>query len=212
VIAFNATSCHTNNIEVHIRERDMKQLLMLTAAIASLGMLSTAGVRQESTRLEKVQQALKDDVPHILCVDERIATGGQPTDSAFAKLAANGYRAVLSLRTATEGVDPKHQQEAVEKAGMRYINIPVLSSAPNPAQVDEFIRAVKNKDNQPMLVHCGSANRVGAFWMIYRVVDQGWTEDMALEEAIKIGLTSPVLKSFAHEYIGSHAPRKAASD
>jgi protein tyrosine/serine phosphatase len=86
---------------------------------------------------------------------------------------------------------------------MRFVNVPVVSRAPKPEDVDEFIKAVKNKDNHPMLIHCGSANRVGAFWMIYRVVEQGWTEEKALEEAIKIGLTSPVLKSFAHEYIAS---------
>ena len=193
------------------RGGDMKRIVLLCVAVASLAMLSTAGVRQDRERLDKVQQALKDDVPRILCVDERVATGGQPSDSAFAKLAANGYRAVLNLRTASEGVDLKHEQEAIEKAGLRYVNIPVASSAPKPEQVDEFIKAVKDKDNHPMLIHCGTANRVGAFWMIYRVVDQGWPEDKALDEATKIGLTSPALKSFAHEYIVSHQPKKTAA-
>lgn len=187
----------------------MKKFLLLIAAMSSLGALSAAGVQQESAKFDKIQQALKDDVPRILCIDERVATGGQPTDAAFAKLAANGYRAVLNLRTASEGVDLKHEQEAIEKAGMRYVSIPVVSSAPKPEQVDEFIKAVKDRDNQPMLIHCGSANRVGALWMIYRVVEQGWAEDKALEEATKIGLTSPGLKTFAHEYIATHQPKKA---
>lgn len=186
----------------------MKRLFLLVATIASLSLLFIAGIGQEREKLDKIQQALKNDVPRILCLDERIATGGQPTDAAFAKLAANGYRAVLSLRTATEGIDQKHEQESIEKTGMRYVNIPVVSGAPKPEQVDEFIKAVKDKDNHPMLIHCGSANRVGAFWMIYRVVDQGWPEDKALDEAMKIGLTSPALKTFAHEYIGSRQPKK----
>ena len=63
---------------------------------------------------------------------------GAPTDAAFAKLAANGYRAVLNLRTASEGIDLKHEQEAIEKAGLRYVNIPVVSSAPKPEQVDDL--------------------------------------------------------------------------
>jgi hypothetical protein len=48
--------------------------------------------------------------------------------------------------------------------------------------------------------------------MIYRVVEQGWNEEKALEEAIKIGLRSPVLKTFAHEYIGSQLKKKASGD
>ncbi|HSE38178.1 MAG TPA: protein tyrosine phosphatase family protein, partial [Blastocatellia bacterium] len=159
---------------------------------------------------DKIQQSLRDDVPRILCVDERIATGGQPTDTAFGKLAANGYRAVLNLRTGSEGLDLQHEREAVEKAGLRYVHIPIVSSAPKLEQVDEFIKAVKDPENQPMLIHCGSANRVGALWMIYRVVEQGWPEEKALDEATKIGLTSATLKAFAHEYIVSRQPKKTA--
>lgn len=190
----------------------MKRFLLLVAAVAALGALSAARTQQESARFDKIQQALKDDVPHILCVDERVATGGQPTEKAFAKLAANGYRTVLNLRTAAEGVDLKHEQESVEKAGMRYVSIPVVSSAPKAEQVEDFIKAVKDPNNQPLLIHCGSANRVGAFWMIYRVIESGWPEDKATEEAMKVGLTSPVLKKFAHEYIATHQPQKPFGD
>ena len=97
---------------------------------------------------------------------------------------------------------------------MRYVNIPVVSSAPKFEQVGEFIKAVKDQSNQPMLIHCGSANRVGAFWMIYRVVEQGWPEDKALDEATRIGLKSEVLKKFAADYIASHgkAPVKTSGE
>jgi uncharacterized protein (TIGR01244 family) len=179
---------------------------VVVATLVAMCGLST-GFAQQREKLDKIQTALKDDVPHILCVDEHFATAGQPKDTAFAKLAENGYRSVLSLRTGSEGIDLAHEKEMVEKAGLRFINIPVQSSAPEPEQVGEFITAVKDKTNQPMLIHCGSANRVGAFWMIYRVIDQGWPEDKALEEAIAIGLTSPALKTFAHEYIASQAKK-----
>jgi hypothetical protein len=54
------------------------------------------------------------------------------------------------------------------------------------------------------LVTCASANRVGAFMMILRVIDQGWSEEKALQEAVRIGLSSDTLKRFAHDYIVSH--------
>ncbi|HJZ68907.1 MAG TPA: protein tyrosine phosphatase family protein [Blastocatellia bacterium] len=183
----------------------------LVLILMIIGSLAAASIGQEREKLDRIQQTLKDDAPHIVCIDERFATAGQPNDSAYAKLAENGYRAVLSLRTSSEGFGLAHEKEMVEKAGLRFINIPVVTTAPKPEQVTEFINAVKDKSNQPMLIHCGSANRVGAFWMIYRVVEQGWSEEKALEEAVKIGLTNPVLKSFAHEYIWSRVQNKAAS-
>ena len=152
-------------------------------------------------RLDKIEAALKPDVPKILCVNEKFATGAQPADGAFAKLAANGFHSVLNLRTGSEGVDLDRERSLVEGAGMRYVNIPVVPSAPQPEQVDAFIKAVTDAANQPMLIHCASANRVGAFWMIYRAVEQSWPEEKALDEATKIGLTSPTLKTFAHEQI-----------
>ena len=169
-----------------------------------------ASARQHGReKLDKIEQELKGDVPRLLCLDERFATGGQPKEEAFSKLAANGFRSVLSLRQPTEGPDVAREQEVIEKAGLRFINIPVVGSAPKSEDAEAFIKAVKDQSNHPMLIHCGSANRVGAFWMIYRVVEQGWPEDKALEEAIKIGLTSPGLKSFAQNYIAAWKQKKS---
>jgi uncharacterized protein (TIGR01244 family) len=184
----------------------LKKLTVITIGLLLVS-FAAAGTRQEDReRLQKIEQSLRDDIPRILCVNADFATGAQPTNDAFPKLAANGFRSVLNLRTANEGADLKAEQEAAEKSGLKYINIPIVSSAPKPEQVDEFIKAVKDTSNQPMLIHCASANRVGAFWLIYRVVDQGWSEDKALAEATQIGLTSPVLKKFAQDYIAAHKP------
>lgn len=190
----------------------MKNVILLIATVALLTSLSSAASTrvQQPEKLDKIQQSLRDDVPRIMCLDDRFATGGQPTDAAFPKLAANGYRVVLNLRTASEGVDLAREREAVEKSGMRYVNIPVDSAAPKSEQVDEFLRTVKNTDNQPMFIHCGSGNRVGAFWMIYRAVEQGWADDKAVSEATQIGLASASLKTFAHDYIAGHQPKKKA--
>ena len=56
----------------------------------------------------------------------------------------------------------------------------------------------------PVFIHCASANRVGAFWMIRRVLVDGWRLEKAEEEANRVGLRSPHLRSFAHSYIERH--------
>lgn len=162
----------------------------------------------ERARLDQIEQSLKSDVPRVLCLDGSFATGGQPTEQAYAKAAAGGFHSVLSLRTANEGVDLARERSLVEKSKMRYFNIPVISSAPRSEQADEFIRLVKDQSNHLMLINCASANRVGAFMMIYRVLDQGWAEDKALEEAIKIGLKGDELKKFANNYIAQHRAKR----
>jgi protein tyrosine phosphatase (PTP) superfamily phosphohydrolase (DUF442 family) len=182
--------------------------------ISALFLILVAGAvysqprQNERARLDQIEKALKADVPRILCLDSSFATGAQPKESAFSKMAVNGFRSFLSLRPATEGIDLKRERSLVEKYKMHYFNIPVVSSAPRPDQADEFIRIVKEKSNHPMLIACASANRVGAFMMIYRVVGQGWSEQRALEEANRIGLRSEALRQFAQDYI---ARQKAKS-
>jgi len=66
---------------------------------------------------------------------------------------------------------------------------------------ERFLQAVADPANQPVYIHCGSANRVGAMWFIKRVRLDGWTPDRAMAEAEAIGLRSAGLKRFAQDYV-----------
>src|SRR5215831_2531238 len=96
----------------------------LLAVVASVA-VSTSGIAAEQQpkdrgRLDQVERYLKSDVPRVLCLDDNFATGGQPTEQAFAKVAASGFHSVLSLRTAAEGIDLTKERAIVEKTGLRY--------------------------------------------------------------------------------------------
>jgi uncharacterized protein (TIGR01244 family) len=176
-------------------------LIVIVSILVSPSFFALRLQQTKRERLDQIEHALQMDVPRLLCLTDNLATGGQPTEQAFSKLAANGFRSILNLRTASEGVDLEKERGLVEQSGMRYINIPVVVSAPRAEQADEFIRVVKEKANHPMLIHCRSASRVGAFMMIYRVVEQGWSEEKAEEEAVRIGLHTEELRKFAKDYI-----------
>ena len=191
----------------------MKAAGFIAAAIISTSSFLFAAEPQKRSplRLEQAQKLLGADVPRLLCLDENFATGGQPTSDAYTKAAASGFISVLSLRTAGEGVDLVKERVRAENGKLRYFNIPVDSSAPRAAQADEFLRITRNKANHPMLVICATANRVGAFMMILRVVEQGWSEEKALNEAIKIGLRGEELKKFAKDYIAGQRLKRRLS-
>jgi hypothetical protein len=59
-----------------------------------------------------------------------------------------------------------------------------------------------------MLVTCATANRVGAFMMILRVVEQGWNVEEAGDEAAQIGLRGDELKKFAKDYIAQQNSKR----
>jgi hypothetical protein len=88
----------------------------------------------------------------------------------------------------------------VEKNRLRYSNLPALSALPRLDQVDEFLRLVRDPVNHPMLINCAFAERVAPYMMIFRMVEQGWSKDKAIEEAVRSGLRAEPLKTLAREY------------
>lgn len=147
-------------------------------------------------------------IRNFLQVTPQFCTGGQPRLEHMAKLKADGVKAVLNLRQPSEH-RADDERAAAEKAGLKYFNIPVEFGNPRDEQVDEFLRLTDDQANRPMFIHCTAAIRVGAFWMIRRVLRDGFTYDAALEEARKVGLAqSPHLEEFARKYIEAH-PRGA---
>ena len=138
-------------------------------------------------------------LPNASCPAKGIATAGQPTEAHLQQLAANGYRTVIDLRHGSErrGYD---EGAAVVAAGMEYIRLPVLGP-PEDETVDEFRALVRDEARRPVLVHCASANRVGAVLIPYLVLDQGYTAEAALNAAITAGLHSHELARAAFEYV-----------
>jgi hypothetical protein len=71
--------------------------------------------------------------------------------------------------------------------------------------VDQFLKLTDDPANRPAFIHCTAAIRVGAFWMIRRVMRDGWTIEKAEEEARKVGLReSPHLDEFVRTYVAAH--------
>jgi uncharacterized protein (TIGR01244 family) len=144
------------------------------------------------------------DIRNFLRVTPEFCTGGQPRPEHFSMLKADGVKAVLNLRQPGEH-RAEEEQEAVKAAGLKYFNIPVNYQQPSDAAVDEFLKITDDAGNRPMFIHCTAAIRVGAFWMIRRVLRDGLSYEAALEEAHKIGLReAPHLEQFARSYIASH--------
>ena len=155
--------------------------------------------------LQTAPQAQSDDpsIRDFLQVNKDFCTGGQPRPEHFAVLKSRGVKTVLNLRTPGEH-RAEEEKAAVEAAGMKYYNIPVVYREPTFEQVDEFLRITDDPANRPMFVHCTAAIRVGGFWLIRRVLRDGLTWDAALEEAKKVGLKgAPHLEEFAKKYLAA---------
>ena len=142
---------------------------------------------------------------HVTRVDAVVMCGGATTGEAFPELKRQGFNSVINLRRESEpGAEVAASKTAATGAGLKYVHVPVDPAKPDETAGKAVRAAVTDPANQPMYIHCASANRVGALWLIKRVVVDGWDVERATSEATAIGLTSAPLKQFALEYATSH--------
>lgn len=141
-------------------------------------------------------------IPRFLKLSDQVWTGGQPWQEHFSKLKDGGIKIIINLRPHAE-YDGAREEAKVKELGMAYFNIPVSASQPDELDADDFLKLTDEQlKNGPVFIHCTIGNRVGAFWMIRRVLRDGWDFDKALEEANKIGMPAQGrMFDFAKDYI-----------
>lgn len=129
-----------------------------------------------------------------------ILLAGQPSADDLELARRRGVRTVVNIRhpSETEGFD---EEQFVTMMGLEYVAFPW--AGPDQLTDDVFDRARElfETAEKPMMLHCGSANRVGAVWIPWRVLDGGLTYEQALAEAKTIGLRTEAYETKAADYI-----------
>ena len=167
----------------HRAKDRMLCLLMACLLVAPTGALLADEHREVIRKVDVAELAESG----TLDSDTTLASSGQPDEAALKAFSENGYEAVIDLRGANEsrGLD---EQAVVEKLGMSYVALPVSKAADmsfeKARELDEIIKSFEG----PVLVHCGSGNRVGAL-LALRASAQGASDEEALELGRSAGLT-----------------------
>jgi uncharacterized protein (TIGR01244 family) len=170
----------------------------------SLGGLAAAPPATDSP--PKSAQSKEKLAPYECGKVERLHTlkgiflASQPEKEDFKQAADKGVKTVVNLR------DPKEidwdEAAVVKELGMEYVNLPFRSPKELSDEIfDKSRKLLADKSKRPLLLHCASANRVGALWLAHRVLDDGVKYDDALAEAKTVGLALPALEEKAKDYI-----------
>jgi uncharacterized protein (TIGR01244 family) len=172
----------------------MRSTRRLLGVVAALGLTLALVEAQRETAPAGVTNYTK--------VDATVACAGATPVTALPEIKKNGFASVVNFRMPTEqGANIDEAKATAAQVGLKYIHLPYQT--PTPEIAEAFLKAVADPSNQPMYIHCASANRVGAMWFIKRVKLDGWDVDRAMKEAEGIGLRAPNLKEFALNYVGA---------
>ena len=113
-------------------------------------------------------------------MDDRFFRGARPKDDDYQALAALGVKTIIDLTDNSI----EYEKPAVEAAGLRYVNIPMVDkSAPGIDQINEFLKVVDDPETGKFFVHCaGGRHRTGVVGAVYRFHVNNWNLDQALAE------------------------------
>src|SRR5262245_42269156 len=171
-------------------------------------LLSIATFALATAHLAGAQQVSKPAVPGVTNfaqLETTVACAGATTPEAVPEIKKLGFKSIINLRQPTEaGANIEGEAAAAKTAGINFYSIPFNTAAPDPKVADTFITTITAPGNEPAYIHCASANRASAMWMIKRMVIDKWDADRAGQEAAALGLTNPTLKQFVLDYAQSH--------
>ena len=176
-------------------------LLLISALLIAAGCAGTGPVVERS--MSGVDNYSEIDGAETFA-GTQVGFGGKTAPEAMASLKAAGYTTVISLRAESEkGVDHAASRQAAQAAGLNYVVIPLSPDEFSPAAVDEALEALSSADRQPVYLHCGSASRAGAVWMIGRVSLDGLSRQKAAAEMRAIAAKPEAAQAFAESYLDS---------
>jgi protein tyrosine/serine phosphatase len=137
-----------------------------------------ASAIQDHKRTEGDRAAV--DIENFGKVNDHFYRGAQPKGRNYEQLATLGIKTIVDLRE-----DAKDDaRSATERAGMRYINLPMKEkSYPQADTSARFLQIINDQANWPVFVHCaGGRHRTGVMTAVYRMAVDGWGVDQAYQE------------------------------
>lgn len=192
------------------RSEPVKRPLRILAPAILLGILPGCGGPLNAQAIPPTTEAVAKPGParvrSIRLGDTRnvhrsgdLYLSGQFGQADLEAIRSAGIRRIITLRTPAE-VD-WDERAAVEAAGMEFVEIPFRQPTELTDEVFNQVREVLRDDTGPTLLHCASANRVGAVWLSWRILDEGVPFATALAEARQVGLRSDPLVRQAQRYL-----------
>jgi protein tyrosine phosphatase (PTP) superfamily phosphohydrolase (DUF442 family) len=141
----------------------------------------------------------QSQITGFLRVDERVSTGGQPSESQLEALAADGCEVVINLGLQDPRYCLKDEAASVARAGMLYLHIPVQFDGPTSHDYQRFCDAMAAHQDKRIFVHCAANYRVSSFVALYGEAKLGWTRAAAEAWAMKLWEPNETWRTFLVE-------------
>jgi tyrosine-protein phosphatase SIW14 len=121
-------------------------------------------------------------------VNDDLYRGAQPDAAGISNLKRLGVKTIVNLRKANDVWKP--EESAASTNGIIYTNVPMSGlGRPSPKQVALALEMIESLPS-PVFVHCEhGCERTGAIIAAYRIQHDHWSNESAMEEAKRYGIS-----------------------
>jgi protein tyrosine/serine phosphatase len=121
-------------------------------------------------------------VPNLYKVTDYLYRSGQPTEEGMKNLKTLGIKTIINLRAFYS------DSGKIGDTGLLVEELSVKAWNIGDADVVRVLRIIRKRENGPFLLHCSNgADRAGVMIAMFRVVEQGWTKEEAIQEMVNGG-------------------------
>jgi protein tyrosine phosphatase (PTP) superfamily phosphohydrolase (DUF442 family) len=140
-----------------------------------------------------------EDIKNYILVNERLGTGGQPTDEQVRDIAEAGYESMVNLGRVDQAYSLADEAGLATSLGLDYRHIPVDYTAPTHTNFVDFLAVMDEADGKRVFAHCAANYRVACFVGLYGEARLGWSRARANEHIAKIWEPNEVWSEFLDE-------------
>ena len=137
-------------------------------------------------------------VSNLHKIDDNLYRSAQPTKQGMKNLKLLGIKTIINLRAFYYDTDE------IRGTGLLDEELSVKPWHIEDEDVIRVLRIMREKENGPFLIYCQyGADRTGVMNAMYRIVEQGWSKDEAIEEMVYGGYGFHLMWSNIIRYIES---------
>lgn len=140
---------------------------------------SAANLNHASDRATPIQMK---GVGNLYRVNNNLYRSAQPTEEGMKNLEQIGIKTIINLRAFYTDTDE------IKGTALLSEELSIYTWWIKYEDIIHVLRIIEKKENAPFLIHCKhGADRTGVMIAMYRIVEQGWSREEAIEEMLDSG-------------------------
>jgi protein tyrosine/serine phosphatase len=157
-------------------------LLCSNIFLISLLLISLASSETPKRPSEWATPLKLEGVGNLHKITDNLYRSAQPTKAGMKNLEKLGIKTVIDLRAFHSDAQQVKGTAILDKElSMKTWHI-------EDEDVIKVLRILHKRENGPFLIHClHGSDRTGVICAMYRIVEQGWTKEQALDEMVNGG-------------------------